>query len=294
MGGTLPGWVAVREAVSQVMRIAERRIGLAFMVGLMAASTPALALDPTAPSDGDGAAITQNPVDFFRAGTKAYFAGDKAKAVDAFGYAADKGHPVAQWKLGRMYQDGDGVTEDDLKAFELFSQVADAHADDAPHSAQAPFVASAFVQLGQYYLNGIKDTAIKPNVARARELFAYAASYFGDASAQYNLGMLYLDGDEGADRDPQLAARWLKLAAMKGHAGAQAQLGQMLVAGSDLDRNLVVGLMWLTIARTHSDATEDDRIRELQEEAFSIATEKERRRATQLADAWMADNGVQQ
>lgn len=271
------------------MRVAEHRIGWAVAFGLIMVACPAFALDPTpAPATGELPVADDNPTDLFRAGTKAYFSGDKAKAVDAFNFAADLGHPVAQWKLGRMYQEGDGVTEDDLKAFDLFSKVANAHAEDAPHSPQAPFVASAFVELGQYYLNGIKNTAVEPNVARARELFTYAASYFGDAGAQYELGKLYLEGD---DRDPQLAARWLKLAAMKGHAAAQARLGQMLVSGKDLDRNLVAGLMWLTIARTHTNATEDDWIREMQEEAFSVATETERRRATKLADSWIAENG---
>jgi TPR repeat protein len=285
--------LAVREVVSSIMRVALCRIGWAVAVGLVAVSSPAWALDPTAQPPADGVtAADENPADLFRAGTKAYFSGDKAKAVDAFGYAAGRGHPVAQWKLGRMYQDGDGVTEDDLKAFELFSQVANAHAEDAPHSPQAPFVASAFVELGQYYLNGIKDSAVKPNVARARELFTYAASYFGDAGAQYQLGRLYLEAEED-DRDPHLAARWLKLAAMKGHVGAQALLGQMLVSGKDLDRNLVAGLMWLTVARAHANPTEDDWIRDMQEEAFSVATEKERRRATKLADSWIAERGGQ-
>jgi TPR repeat protein len=31
---------------------------------------------------------------------------------------------VAQWKLGRMYADGEGVPRDDLRAFNYFSQIA--------------------------------------------------------------------------------------------------------------------------------------------------------------------------
>src|SRR5882757_2143542 len=67
-------------------------------------------------------------------------------------YAADGGHPVAQWKLGRMYADGDGVTQDDLRAFEYFSRIANAHAEDSPSAPQAAIVANAFVALGRYYL----------------------------------------------------------------------------------------------------------------------------------------------
>src|SRR6516162_9169459 len=45
-------------------------------------------------------------------------------ALTALQYAAEQGQPVAQWKLGRMYADGDGVPRDDLRAFSYFSQVA--------------------------------------------------------------------------------------------------------------------------------------------------------------------------
>jgi TPR repeat protein len=267
-----------------IMRVVELGIGCLVLVGGLALCEPARALDPAAAPPADA-----SPVEFFREGTKAYFAGDKAKAVDAYGFAADLGHPVAQWKLGRMYQDGDGVAENDLKAFELFSEVANAHADDAPQSPQAPFVASAFVQLGTYYLNGIQDSAIEPNVTRARELYTYAASYFGDADAQFQLARLYLEVAP-EERDPKLAARWLKLAAKKGHHGAQAMLGQMLVEGNGVKRNVVAGLMWLTVARSNAPV-EDDWIREEQEQAFSLASEKERRKATEMAEAWISTNG---
>jgi uncharacterized protein len=102
---------------------------------------------------------------------------------------------IAQWKLGRMYADGDGVKRDDLRAFEYFRGIADAYADEAPDTPQGRFVASAFVALGNYYLEGIPDTAIKPDADRARELFVYAASYFGDPEAQYRLGRLMAMAD---------------------------------------------------------------------------------------------------
>jgi hypothetical protein len=53
-------------------------------------------------------------------------------------YAAEGGHPIAQWKLGRMYADGNGVTQDDLRAFEYFSRIANAHAEDSPSAYIRP------------------------------------------------------------------------------------------------------------------------------------------------------------
>ena len=139
-------------------------------------------------------------------------------------YAAEGGHPVAQWKLGRMYANGDGVTQDDLRAFEYFSRIANAHAEDSPSAPQSAIVANAFVALGRYYLNGIPNSKIKSDPERAREMFSYAASYFGNADAQYDLARLYLNGGGTSRDDFRYGARWLGLAAQKGQH--QAQIGR--------------------------------------------------------------------
>ena len=130
--------------------------------------------------------------------------GDTVGAVQALEFAAKKGNPLAQWKLGRMYASGDGVPLDDLKAFEYFSKIADEYADESPDSANAAVVANAFVALGTYFLEGIKGTYVKPNPARAHEMYHYAASYFGNANAQYNVARLYLEGHR---RPPGRVAR---------------------------------------------------------------------------------------
>ncbi len=146
--------------------------------------------------------------DAFRTGIEEYNAGHKAGAVKALEFAASQGHALARWKLGKMYADGDGVQQNDLKAFENFSRIADEHADENPDSSNSRFVSSAFVALGSYYLDGIPGTYVKPNGQRAREMFQYAASYFGDPDAQYNLARLFLDG-VGGGKDMRQAMRWL-------------------------------------------------------------------------------------
>src|SRR5690606_8877703 len=132
--------------------------------------------------------------------------------------------------LGRMYSAGDGVLANDLKAFEYFSKIADENADAIPGTAAGRMVASAFVALGTYFMDGIKGSYVEANADRAFDMFHYAASYFGDPDGQYNLGRLYMNG-QGARRDPRQAARWMKLAAEKGHGPARAVFGEMLIRG---------------------------------------------------------------
>jgi uncharacterized protein len=57
--------------------------------------------------------------------------GKASASLTALQYAADQGQPAAQWKLGRMYADGDGASHDDLRAFNYFSQIANSHPDEA-------------------------------------------------------------------------------------------------------------------------------------------------------------------
>lgn len=229
--------------------------------------------------------------DEFRSGTRLYYAGDRKAALEQLRRAAEHGHPIAQWKLGKIYETGDGVPVNDAKAVEFYREVIDNHADEARGTPQAAFVASAFVALGSYYLKGVEKAAIRPNVDRARELYTYAASIFGDTEAQYRLGRLYLEAS-GDERDPRQGARWLTVAAKKGHCGAQAMLGQLLFNGDEgLPRRPVQGLMWLTIARANANGSGDDWVREVQEQVFSVATENERRRGVADAQDWIARSG---
>jgi TPR repeat protein len=207
-------------------------------------------------------------------------------SLNSLQYAAEGGHPVAQWKLGRMYADGDGVIQDDVRAFEYFSRIANAHAEDSPSAPQAAIVANAFVALGRYYLNGIPNSKIKPDTERAREMFSYAASYFGNADAQYDLARLYLKTPDASRDDFRYGARWLGLAAQKGQHQAQAMLGQMLFNGDRLPRQAARGLMWLTLARDNA-SPDEVWIRESYNRAIAKASDDDRAMALQMLEHWV-------
>ena len=208
---------------------------------------------------------------------------EKAKDISALQYAADQGRPAAQWQLGRMYADGNGVAQDDMRAFEYFSRIANAHADEPPGTPQAQIVAKAFVALGRYYLTGIPNSAIKPDSTRAHQMFAYSASYFGDADAQFELGRLYLDGNPN---DVHEAARWFLLAATKGQCRAQAALGDILFRGQYVPRQAARGLMWLTLGRDCA-GSDEAWVKPLYDNAFRRASDDERAMALVYLKDWI-------
>ena len=191
-----------------------------------------------------------------------------------------------QWKLGWMYADGDGVVQDDLRAFEYFSRIVNAHANVSPSAPEAQIVAKAFVALGRYYLTGIPNSKITADPERAREMFSYAASYFGNADAQYELARLYLKNAGTSRDDFRNGARWLGLAAQKGQYQAQALLGQMLFDGDQLPRQAARGLMWLTLARDSATADETW-IKESYDRAMASASESDRAMALQMLEHWV-------
>ena len=209
-----------------------------------------------------------------------------SSSVIALEYAAEGGHPVAQWKLGRMYADGDGVVQNDLRAFEYFSKIANQHAEDNPSAPQAGIVANAFVALGRYYLSGIPNSKVKSDPERAREMFSYAASYFGNADAQYDLARLYFKSTDNSPESFRQGIRWLGLAAQKGQYQAQALLGQMLFNGDQMPAQRARGLMWLTLARD-SAGTDEAWIKESYNRAIAKASETDRAMALQMLEHWV-------
>ena len=161
------------------------------------------------------------PGEAFTYGLSQYKSGDKLTAVEALSFAAGKGIAGAQWKLANMYAEGDGVDRNEIKAFELFSEVvSSADEEDMTGERSAPYISNAFVRLGTYYRQGIPNSKVKPDLWRARQLFYNAASIFGNADAQLNLARMSYEG-EGGERDFLQAAKWANLAAEKGNPSAR-------------------------------------------------------------------------
>ncbi|MDZ5697005.1 tetratricopeptide repeat protein [Chelativorans sp. M5D2P16] len=267
------------------MRTSEQFAG-SLLVGalvLFGAVGPAAALD-------EKAVVKQSersPWDVFRFGFSAYKKGKKEEAVEAYRYAAENGQVGARWKLARMYAEGDGVTRNHYEAFKFFSAVIQHEVH--PGSRDETYISDALVAIGRYLKNGIPDTPVVANPAAAQEYFMRAAAAYRNREAQYELGQMLLSG-EGGTRNVQQAARWLQLAAEKGHAGAQATLGNLLFQSGNSEQ-IVLGLALLTSALENAAPADVPWIRDMQEQAFALAGEADRRTAIALADD-IRENGL--
>ncbi len=88
------------------------------------------------------------------------------------------------------------------------------------------------------YERGDYDTALKEWRPLAEQ---------GDADAQFNLGIMY-DNGQGVPEDDREAVRWYRLAADQGHAAAQNNLGRKFFQGQGVPRNYVRAYMWTSLA----------------------------------------------
>lgn len=276
------------------MRISEHILSLA-LFGFGLGLTAAYALDGTrspaniAPVVGVGV-TPEAPLggsSKLKAWARALRAGDIEGAQKSLEEAARNGDIMASWKLGRMYADGDGVKQNDLRAFEYFRGIANSHADELTGTPEARFVANAFVALGGYYLSGVPNSDFKPDAVRAHEMFNYAATYFGDPDAQYRLGRMLLDG-QGGPKDSKTAVRWLSLAASKGQYQAQAVFGALLFKGQSVARDSARGLMWLILARDAATPKETW-IADMYGAAVKQATADEQAVALVYVERWVAE-----
>lgn len=252
------------------------------------AIAPAHALDDRVADNRSHQPQYKDAQQALQAGIASYSAGNAKNSVDALTYAAQGGAALAQWKLGKMYAAGDGVAADDYKAYQYFLQIVQNYDEDTTPRRELPLVASAFVAVGAYSLNGIPNSALRPDPRRALGVFQYAATNFGDANAQYNLARMYLDG-AGVEKDARQAARWLRLAAEKGHAPSQAVLGHLLFTGPEgVARQRAQGLMFLTLAReSANDPVVDRWIVDLYDNAMREANDNDKQAALAYLEGYL-------
>lgn len=237
----------------------------------------ALAFDEKIFDDKGEVKAESSPWAVFQFGYTAYKSGHKDQAVEAYRYAAENGQLGATWKLARMYAEGDGVDRNDYEAFKFFSEIAEQEVE--PGSPEESYLSDALVALGSYWQKGIPGSPIKANMGAAQEYYMRAAANYRNPNAQFEMGKMFLKG-EGVKASVRQAGRWFQLAAEKGHAGAQATLGDLLFQSGKVVR----GLAMMTVALERATPNDRTWIRGMQEEAFALAAESDRRTAIALAE----------
>ncbi|MDO5853485.1 MAG: Sel1-like repeat-containing protein kinase family protein [Thermoplasmata archaeon] len=152
---------------------------------------------------------------------------DFSTAAHWYGKAAEQGHPLAQNNLGILYAEGSGVRQSDSDAASWISLSADQGC-----------------AMGQYNMGVLHEDGrgVSQSYSKAAEYYRKAAEQ-GLASAQNNLGVLYEDG-RGVAKSYDEAVSWYRKAATQGHAPGQFSLGHMYESGRGVGRSREQAMSW--------------------------------------------------
>ena len=187
-----------------------------------AAPAPAPAI-PAAPSAADrvlaaanGGNVTAEAI----IGLEHLDSGDAAGALPWLKKAADAGQPVAQYRLGTMYERGQGITASGALAAKWYLAAAGQGNRKAMHNLAVAYAEGSA---------GRKDTQ------EAARWFTKAAQ-LGLSDSEFNLAVLYERGD-GVPQSLIDSYKWYSIAAAQGDAESKARLSVLKTQLSASDRD---------------------------------------------------------
>jgi TPR repeat protein len=165
-------------------------------------------------------------------GHAAYGRGDYATAFQFWKSLADQGSQSAQYGLGELYFQGQGVSQDNVQAAKWYGMAA------------ASGYVTAQSRLGAMYDEG---RGVPQSLSKAMKWYRKAAQQ-GDLPAQISLGLIYGTG-RGVPQNYYQAVKWFGLAAEQGDALAQYNLGLIYASGYDVvAKDDVQALVWFILA----------------------------------------------
>jgi localization factor PodJL len=140
-------------------------------------------------------------------------------AVKFLADAAEKGQAVAQYRLGTLYERGQGVAADPAKAAHWYEMAANQGNRKAMHNLAVSYASGA---------------AGKKNMAEAARWFAKAAA-LGLSDSQFNLAVLYERGD-GVPQSLLDAFKWYSIAAASGDSESKQRMSVLQTQLGDADK----------------------------------------------------------
>jgi TPR repeat protein len=178
---------------------------------------------------------------------EAYTAGDYATALRLWRPLAERETRTAQFGLGVLYEDGNGVPRDYAKAEHWYRKAADRGYAKAQYNE------------GRLYEHGL---GVSVDTLQAAKWYILAARQ-GNPMAQYSLALLYVNDPSvtcaavvprdceamlGDQPDLKLGAIWYRLSAQQGMDFAQNSLGAMYGAGLGVPLDDVEAYAWFSIS----------------------------------------------
>lgn len=190
------------------------------------------------------------------------------EAIQHLNFAAIKGNLNAQYKLGEIYQYGEGTNIDYTLAMKWYNNAAKLGSSIAQH------------HLGAIYEFGLMN--IKIQYETAFEWYRLSAEQ-GNSDAQYAIAGLYAQG-LGTTLNNEKALYWYHKSAKQGNSSAHLTLG-LIYSGGMLDvlEDKIIGLKWSLIAYKQDELLSERVISSIRKNMTNEQIEKAQQLANECA-----------
>lgn len=163
------------------------------------------------------------------------------EAVKWFRKAAEQGHPDAMHSLGWMYRDGHGVEQDYKKRAAWWRKAAEHGSIGAQYNFGLELLELT---------SGMRDKRLEPPNFEEGAKFIRATAEHGDQYAQDVLGGLYAQG-KGVMKDFIEAAKWYRRSAEQGNNSAQSMLASAYLDGRGVPQSYEECYFWSLVKDTY-------------------------------------------
>lgn len=200
-----------------------------------------------------------------------------SEAVKWYRKAAKQGHSQAQFNLGRCYESGKGVQQNDEEAAKWYRKAAEQGHEEAQCDLGLCYeegrgVAQDYVEAVKWYQRAAKQgndyaqlflascykegTGVAQDYEEAVKWYRKAIEQ-GNVCAQCDLGLCYEEGT-GVAQDYKEATKWYLKSAEQGYDNAQFHLALCYEKGRGVSRNYMKAKEWCNKAaqQGHEDAIE--------------------------------------
>jgi TPR repeat protein len=161
---------------------------------------------------------------------------------------AEEGDESAQYHLGIIYRDGQGVPQDYAESAKWFRKAATQKttSSDRANGTRFFYIVTSQTALGAMSFNG---WGVPKDYAEALKWFRKAAE-MGEPDALFYLGNMYANG-LGVPKDYAEALKWYRKGAYSGSEGACLMVGLYYALGDKgLPKDHVEAYAWCNIAAT--------------------------------------------
>ena len=208
---------------------------------------------------------------------------DRDKGIYLLTELAEKGDAKAQFRLGRCFQLGLGVSKNQGNAITWYTKAAEQGYPKAQYN------------LAYYFEKGL---GVSQSYEKAFEWFAKAAEQ-GLAHAQYKLGVYFIKG-QGVQQNCEKAVEWFAKAARKGYEVAQYNLAICYEKGLGIQKNYNKAIEWYVKAADEGFVNAQRRLKQVTSEdlangiadEFGIIYSADRTRLLKTSDSFKVDQYI--